>query len=105
MLLLLKTGDIYNLSETEETVWFCLHVFSGPESDRKVCDGTEDLKTLKNSYTDISKLRMISMVYRAVYAIAHAINNAVCKMTNFTIQCDKNFRLESKQVSSDTYLF
>ncbi|XP_037533768.1 extracellular calcium-sensing receptor-like [Nematolebias whitei] len=69
-------------------------------SNRRMCDGTEDIKTLKNSYTNIFQLRMTNMVYKAVYAIAHAIHNALCQRTNLTIQCDKNIRLESKQVLS-----
>ncbi|XP_017297098.2 extracellular calcium-sensing receptor-like [Kryptolebias marmoratus] len=71
------------------------------DSERRVCDGTEDLKTLKNPYTDISRLRMPNLVYKAVYAIAHAIHNAVCEETNLTTQCDKNIQIESKQVLSE----
>ncbi|KAM9733388.1 extracellular calcium-sensing receptor-like [Menidia menidia] len=59
-----------------------------------VCDGTEDIKTLKNPYTETSQLRITNMVYKAVYAVAHAIHNAVCQETN----CDKHSRLDSKQV-------
>ncbi|XP_054598205.1 extracellular calcium-sensing receptor-like [Nothobranchius furzeri] len=66
--------------------------------NRRKCDGKEDIETLKNPYTDTSQLRATNMVYKAVYAIAHAIHNAVCLDTNFTTQCDKQNRLESKQV-------
>ncbi|KAF7218571.1 extracellular calcium-sensing receptor-like [Nothobranchius furzeri] len=69
-------------------------------SYRNKCKGTEDMKTLKNPYTDTSQLRITNMVYKAVYAIAHAIHNAVCQETNFSIKCDKNIKLESKQVQS-----
>ncbi|XP_070399934.1 extracellular calcium-sensing receptor-like [Nothobranchius furzeri] len=65
---------------------------------RRNCDGTEDIKTLKNPYTDTSQLRISNMVYKAVYAIAHAIHNAVCQETNLTTSCDKNTRLAYKQV-------
>uniref|UniRef100_A0A3B3UK71 G-protein coupled receptors family 3 profile domain-containing protein n=1 Tax=Poecilia latipinna TaxID=48699 RepID=A0A3B3UK71_9TELE len=68
------------------------------DPDKRVCDGTEDIKTLKSSYTDTSQLRVTNMMYKAVYAVAHAIHNAVCQETNGTIQCDKNIRLEPKQV-------
>ncbi|XP_072248416.1 extracellular calcium-sensing receptor-like [Leuresthes tenuis] len=66
-----------------------------------VCDGTEDIKMLQSPYTETSQLRITNMVYKAVYAIAHAIHNAVCQETNFTTQCDKHSRLESKQVFTE----
>ncbi|KAM9733385.1 extracellular calcium-sensing receptor-like [Menidia menidia] len=66
-----------------------------------VCDGTEDIKKLQSPYTDTSQLRITNMVYKAVYAIAHAIHNAVCQKTNSTSQCDKNSRFDSKQVLNE----
>ncbi|XP_030257493.1 extracellular calcium-sensing receptor-like [Sparus aurata] len=66
--------------------------------DERVCDGTEDIQTLTSQYTDTSQLRITNMVYKAVYAIAHAIHNEVCQDTNSTAQCDKFTRIESKQV-------
>ncbi|XP_027136165.1 extracellular calcium-sensing receptor-like [Larimichthys crocea] len=66
--------------------------------DESVCDGSEDIQTLQSVYTDTSHLRITNMVYKAVYAIAHAIHNAVCQETNSTTQCDKFSRIESKQV-------
>ncbi|XP_034723367.1 extracellular calcium-sensing receptor-like [Etheostoma cragini] len=67
-------------------------------TDERVCDGTEDIKTLQSPYTDTSQLRITNMVYKAVYAIAHAIHKAVCQETNSTTQCDKFTRIESKEV-------
>ncbi|XP_018557697.1 LOW QUALITY PROTEIN: extracellular calcium-sensing receptor-like [Lates calcarifer] len=67
-------------------------------TDESVCDGTEDLTSLQSPYTDKSKFRITNMVYKAVYAIAHAIHNAVCQKTNSTTHCDKLTRIESKQV-------
>ncbi|KAM9358885.1 extracellular calcium-sensing receptor-like [Symphorus nematophorus] len=66
--------------------------------DKSLCDGTESMQTLQNLYTDTSQLRITNMVYKAVYAIAHAIHNAVCKDTNSIAQCNKFTRIESKQV-------
>ncbi|XP_028428732.1 extracellular calcium-sensing receptor [Perca flavescens] len=66
--------------------------------DKRLCDGTEDIKTLQSPYTDTSQLRITNMVYKAVYAIAHAIHKAVCQETNSTTQCDKFTRIESKEV-------
>ncbi|KAM3616855.1 uncharacterized protein V6R79_024815 [Siganus canaliculatus] len=67
----------------------------------RVCDGSEDIQTLQSPYTDTSQLRITNMVYKAVYAIAHAIHNAVCQDTNKTIQCDKTTMIESKQVLAE----
>ncbi|XP_049918980.1 extracellular calcium-sensing receptor-like [Epinephelus moara] len=67
--------------------------------DKSVCDGTEDIQMLEKSpYTDTSQLRITNMAYKAVYAIAHAIHNAVCQETNSTTQCDKFTEIESKEV-------
>ncbi|KAI3353698.1 hypothetical protein L3Q82_004933 [Scortum barcoo] len=73
-------------------------VIPGAATDQRVCDGTEDIKTLQSPYTDTSQLRITNMVYKAVYAIAHAIHNVVCQKTNSTIRCDKFSKIESKQV-------
>ncbi|XP_067363749.1 extracellular calcium-sensing receptor-like [Channa argus] len=67
-------------------------------TDKRLCDGSEDIQKLQSPYTDTSELRITNMVYKAVYAIAHAIHNAVCQETNSTSQCDKLSRIESKQV-------
>ncbi|XP_036070849.1 extracellular calcium-sensing receptor-like [Oryzias melastigma] len=64
----------------------------------RVCDGSEDLKKLQSSYTETSQLRVTNMVYKAVYAIAHAIHSVVCQKRTFITRCDKNLMLESKQV-------
>ncbi|XP_047248712.1 extracellular calcium-sensing receptor-like [Girardinichthys multiradiatus] len=65
------------------------------------CDGTEDIKALKSPYTETSQLRVTNMVYKAVYAIAHAIHNAVCQKTNTTSQCHKHMHLEAKQIFTE----
>lgn len=69
--------------------------------DEHVCDGSEDIKTLQSQYIDTSQLRVTNMVYKAVYALAHAIHNTVCQDMNSTVQCDKLIRIESKQVGQN----
>ncbi|XP_017280204.2 extracellular calcium-sensing receptor-like [Kryptolebias marmoratus] len=87
------------LTEFWEDAFNCTLKRADP--DKRLCDGTEDIKSLKNPYTDTSQLRNTNMVYKAVYAIAHAIHNTVCHETNLTTRCDKHFRLESNQVLSE----
>uniref|UniRef100_A0A3B4GAJ9 Extracellular calcium-sensing receptor-like n=1 Tax=Pundamilia nyererei TaxID=303518 RepID=A0A3B4GAJ9_9CICH len=55
-------------------------------------------------YTDTSQLRIANMVYKAVYAIAHAIHNAVCQKTNAIAKCDKLIKLQSNRVSRTEHL-
>uniref|UniRef100_A0A3P9B2S6 G-protein coupled receptors family 3 profile domain-containing protein n=1 Tax=Maylandia zebra TaxID=106582 RepID=A0A3P9B2S6_9CICH len=72
---------------------------------QKVCNGTEDIKTLQTPYTDTSQLRISNMVYKAVYAIAHAIHNALCQGRNVTILTELkkvNFSRNGYDVSFDT---
>uniref|UniRef100_A0A3B3D6R2 G-protein coupled receptors family 3 profile domain-containing protein n=1 Tax=Oryzias melastigma TaxID=30732 RepID=A0A3B3D6R2_ORYME len=57
-------------------------------------------------YTETSQLRVTNMVYKAVYAIAHAIHSVVCPERNFTTKCDKplkkvNFTRNGYSVSFD----
>ncbi|CAL8347033.1 unnamed protein product [Arctogadus glacialis] len=85
------------LSEFWEGAFNCL-LEKRAGSAGRVCDGTEDLQKLQNSFTDTSQLRITNMVYKAVYAIAHAIHYLLCKKMNSKIQCDKLLTIEPVQV-------
>lgn len=64
---------------------FWEHVFDcsfTPSELRKSCDGSENLKDVQNSFTDLTDLRFSNNIYKAVYALAHAINNLLL--------CEKN---------------
>lgn len=42
---------------------------------RRVCTGEEDLSNTDTAYTDVSELRASYNVYKAVYALAHAVHD------------------------------
>ncbi|XP_051512773.1 extracellular calcium-sensing receptor-like [Myxocyprinus asiaticus] len=67
---------------------------TGSPSGLPACDGTEDLYALQSPYTDTSQLRVSNLVYKATYAIAHAIHGIVCNNE----QCNKNIKVEPKKV-------
>ncbi|XP_029629673.1 extracellular calcium-sensing receptor-like [Salmo trutta] len=72
---------------------------TGVGVEEKVCDGSEDIQQLQVPYTDTSQLRVTNMVYKAVYAIAHAIHSIVCEERgNSTVNCDKNLNVKQTQV-------
>uniref|UniRef100_A0A4W4E9U7 G-protein coupled receptors family 3 profile domain-containing protein n=1 Tax=Electrophorus electricus TaxID=8005 RepID=A0A4W4E9U7_ELEEL len=58
------------------------------------CDGSEDIRSLQNPYTDTSQLRLTILVYKATYAIAHAIHGVICNET----QCDKTIKFAPWQL-------
>uniref|UniRef100_A0A3B1IWL0 Extracellular calcium-sensing receptor-like n=2 Tax=Astyanax mexicanus TaxID=7994 RepID=A0A3B1IWL0_ASTMX len=58
------------------------------------CNGSEDIRALQNPYTDTSQLRVTNMVYKATYAIAHAIHGVICNDT----QCDKTTKFAPWQI-------
>uniref|UniRef100_A0A674MXH9 G-protein coupled receptors family 3 profile domain-containing protein n=1 Tax=Takifugu rubripes TaxID=31033 RepID=A0A674MXH9_TAKRU len=70
-----KVASSLVLTEFWEDSFNC-RLGKGDRSER-MCDGSEDIMTLQSPYTDTSELRITNMVYKAVYAIAHAIHNAV----------------------------
>nr|XP_046190762.1 extracellular calcium-sensing receptor-like [Oncorhynchus gorbuscha] len=88
-----KVSKSPTLTEFWEGAFGCVGV------EEKVCDGSEDIQQLQTPYTDTSQLRVTNMVYKAVYAIAHAIHSIVCEeRENSTVNCDKNLNVKPTQV-------
>ncbi|KAL6479446.1 hypothetical protein MHYP_G00128790 [Metynnis hypsauchen] len=72
------------LTEFWESSFSCS--LKGSSEGARECDGSEDIRALQNTYTDTSQLRVTNLVYKATYAIAHAIHGVICNDT----QCDKS---------------
>ncbi|XP_046907853.1 extracellular calcium-sensing receptor-like [Hypomesus transpacificus] len=57
-----------------ETVFDC-SLNENVESHRMPCNGSESLRHVNNEFTDVSDVRFSNNVYKAVYAVAHALHN------------------------------
>ncbi|KAL7870356.1 hypothetical protein SRHO_G00078530 [Serrasalmus rhombeus] len=84
------------LTEFWESSFSCS--LKGSSGGARECDGSEDIRALQNPYTDTSQLRITNLVYKATYAIAHAIHGVICNDT----QCDKSAKFTPWQVSFDS---
>uniref|UniRef100_A0A3B4CWU0 Receptor ligand binding region domain-containing protein n=1 Tax=Pygocentrus nattereri TaxID=42514 RepID=A0A3B4CWU0_PYGNA len=80
------------LTEFWENSFSCS--LKGSTGGARECDGSEDIRALQNPYTDTSQLRETNLVYKATYAIAHAIHGVICNDT----QCDKSAKFTPWQV-------
>ncbi|XP_037395783.1 vomeronasal type-2 receptor 1-like [Pygocentrus nattereri] len=82
------------LTEFWESSFSCS--LKGSSGGARECNGSEDIRALQNPYTDTSQLRITNMVYKATYAIAHAIHGVICNDT----QCDKSAKFTPWQILS-----
>ncbi|XP_014874222.1 olfactory receptor CU1 [Poecilia latipinna] len=67
---------------------------------KPVCTGSEDLSLTSSSYTDVSRVRISYNVYKAVFAIAHALHNLLnCDSAGINEgMCDKNTEFTAGQL-------
>uniref|UniRef100_A0A6Q2YW64 G-protein coupled receptors family 3 profile domain-containing protein n=1 Tax=Esox lucius TaxID=8010 RepID=A0A6Q2YW64_ESOLU len=62
------------LNDFWEMVFDCsLNTTAEPKG--KPCNGSESLRDVQNTFTDLSELRFTNNVYKSVYAVAHALDN------------------------------
>uniref|UniRef100_A0A3B3I2U7 Olfactory receptor C family, h1 n=1 Tax=Oryzias latipes TaxID=8090 RepID=A0A3B3I2U7_ORYLA len=67
----------------------------------KQCSGSERLRDIKNPFTDVSELRISNNVYKAVYAVAHAMHSMLkCGENSETVNasCTLKSILQPKEV-------
>ncbi|KAL7870347.1 hypothetical protein SRHO_G00078440 [Serrasalmus rhombeus] len=85
------------LTEFWESSFSCS--LKGSSGGARKCNGSEDIRALQNPYTDTSELREANLVYKATYAIAHAIHGVICNDT----QCDKSAKFTPWQVKNSYF--
>uniref|UniRef100_A0AAR2IUC6 G-protein coupled receptors family 3 profile domain-containing protein n=1 Tax=Pygocentrus nattereri TaxID=42514 RepID=A0AAR2IUC6_PYGNA len=92
------TINNYKIPEFWETTFGCQ--FTPKDENEKLCTGFENLKEINNTFTDVSELRISNNVYKAVYAIAHALQNTLvgkckdCESVYFDSNGDPTARYE-----------
>uniref|UniRef100_A0A3B3QVQ4 Olfactory receptor C family, k2 n=1 Tax=Paramormyrops kingsleyae TaxID=1676925 RepID=A0A3B3QVQ4_9TELE len=87
------------LTEFWETAFGCHLPGVSGSPEQRPCNGSESLQGLKNSYTDTSQLRITNMVYKAVYAVAHALHGLICTdRAGSPAHCDRDMPLQMIQV-------
>ncbi|XP_030599848.1 extracellular calcium-sensing receptor-like [Archocentrus centrarchus] len=87
------------LREFWETTFGCSFQSSLPGQSQ--CSGSERLGDINNPFTDVSQLRISNNVYKAVYAVAHAMHNMLnCGQSGEAINpsCIWKDDLEPKQI-------
>ncbi|XP_066566406.1 extracellular calcium-sensing receptor-like [Amia ocellicauda] len=63
------------LKDFWETVFSCSLNPQVLTKHTRPCNGSEHLRDVDNQFTDVSELRFHNNVYKAVYAVAHALHN------------------------------
>ncbi|XP_076002619.1 extracellular calcium-sensing receptor-like [Genypterus blacodes] len=87
------------LREFWEATFGCsFHSSQHSQTQVKSCSGSESLVDINNPFTDVSELRISNNVYKAVYAVAHAIHNMNCRQNGDKQLCVWRKTYDTKQV-------
>uniref|UniRef100_A0A8P4GKC5 Olfactory receptor C family, u1 n=1 Tax=Dicentrarchus labrax TaxID=13489 RepID=A0A8P4GKC5_DICLA len=66
--------------------------------EKPICTGSEDLRYTDSSYTDVAQVRISYNVYKAVYAIAHALHTLLnCGSAGYEGLCEKHKSFTTSQ--------
>ncbi|XP_073671755.1 extracellular calcium-sensing receptor-like [Paramisgurnus dabryanus] len=85
----------YVIKEFWETAFPCLQRDGNSSQYVEICSRYQDLFVLKNITEDVPEQRYTSNVYKAVYAVAHALHNLLkCKEQG----CEKGLTIQPQQV-------
>uniref|UniRef100_A0A8C1WEW8 Olfactory receptor C family, e1 n=1 Tax=Cyprinus carpio TaxID=7962 RepID=A0A8C1WEW8_CYPCA len=76
-----QSSDVHLYKELWETIFQCKLPPQETTGSRIMCKGNESLNNVQNQYTDVTELQIANNVYKAVYAVAYALNS--------TISCSK----------------
>ncbi|KAG7268360.1 hypothetical protein CRUP_019570 [Coryphaenoides rupestris] len=90
--------------ELWEALFRCsLSITLGQQTSEKPCSGSEEIAVGESTYADVSQLRATYKVYKAVYAIAHAIQDMLACLPGrgpFTNgQCPNVRKLDPSELS------
>jgi len=95
--------DIQNMSTVRQKSSLKMLADDEGAAEMPVCTGSEDLSLTASSYTDVSQVRISYNVYKAVYAIAHALHSLLnCDSVEYSNGiCEKHKHFTSRQVSDN----
>lgn len=99
-----KGDDSNALKESIKLNDFGHSVDTNPADENPICTGSEDLRYTHSSYIEVSQVRISYSVYKAVYAISHALHSVLeCESPGSKMgTCKKHEPFTSKQVRSFT---
>ncbi|XP_077396324.1 extracellular calcium-sensing receptor-like [Festucalex cinctus] len=86
-----SSGDDNTFRQFWEILFNCqLERTNSSSANQRECSGLEDLSGVQNSFTDMSLMPIFNNVYKAVYAVAHALH----AILNCNTKCDTRVQLE-----------